>query len=206
MINLCVQNFIPFSVLPLSPSGFKEKGRLKLSRTLRGLPGYKSPSVPPLFFVEKKGFSLLGISQVPKGTQAVNDEDNRITGLPFPPEGNWITIWCISLSCSVETQTPQPSGGMVTKCWPEHVDPRLVGTRGLRFPKHHRVPSPPTNQKKVHELNTHSRTLSCILWPSLLTLSLKTLVWKPSGSLGLLSQSPPPLSPCLAPAINLSLL
>ncbi|KAJ8785237.1 hypothetical protein J1605_007456 [Eschrichtius robustus] len=40
------------------------------------------------------------------------------------------------------------------------VDPILVGTRSLRFLKHQPVTSPPTNQKKVHELITHPTTLS----------------------------------------------
>ena len=46
MITLSVQSFIPFLVPSLSPSALrtiKEKGRLKLSRTLRGLPRYKPP-------------------------------------------------------------------------------------------------------------------------------------------------------------------
>ena len=48
MISLSIQNFIPFLVAPLFPSGLKgskEKGGLKPSRTLWSLPGYKSPSM-----------------------------------------------------------------------------------------------------------------------------------------------------------------
>ena len=53
MINLSIQNFIAFLVQPLFPSGLrrsKEKGRLKLSRTLQGLPGYKSLFMAPVSF------------------------------------------------------------------------------------------------------------------------------------------------------------
>ena len=56
MINLSIQNFILFIVLPLIPSRFrriKEKGGLKLSRTLQGLPRYKSLSVAPVSVTEQ---------------------------------------------------------------------------------------------------------------------------------------------------------
>ena len=63
MINLFIQNLIPFLGLPLFPSGLrfiKEKGEPKPSRTLWGLPWYKSPLLCRFLFVEK-GFDLLGL-------------------------------------------------------------------------------------------------------------------------------------------------
>ena len=60
IINLSIQNFISFLVLPLFPSelgSIREKERLKPSRTLRALLGTKAPPTPYFLFVEK-GFSL----------------------------------------------------------------------------------------------------------------------------------------------------
>ena len=51
MINLSIQNFIPFLLLPPFPSGLrsiKEKRGLESNRTLWGLPGYKDSSVAPI--------------------------------------------------------------------------------------------------------------------------------------------------------------
>ena len=65
MINLSMQNFIPFLVAYLFPTGLriiKEKGGLKPSRTLQKSPRYKKPFHFPVFSFVGKGFSLLGLS------------------------------------------------------------------------------------------------------------------------------------------------
>lgn len=68
---------------------------------------------------------------------------------------------------------------MVTTGYHKPIDPRLEPEIWwLRFPKHHPVTSPPTNQKEVHELG-----------PSSQILPLKILPWKPLGSWDLLSTS-----------------
>ena len=72
MINLFIQNFIPFLVLSSFPTKLrliKGKGGLKPIRAMWGLPGYKSPFIPPVyvFFKKKKkkrGFSFLGLPWV----------------------------------------------------------------------------------------------------------------------------------------------
>ena len=68
MINLFIQNFIPFLVMSLFPSRLrrvKGKGGLKLSRALWGPPGYKSPFISLHFLFVEKDFSLLGLPWVP---------------------------------------------------------------------------------------------------------------------------------------------
>ena len=54
MINLSIQNLSPFLGPPLFTSGLRfieEMGELKLSRTLWGLPGYKSPLLCPVSYL-----------------------------------------------------------------------------------------------------------------------------------------------------------
>ena len=82
----------------------------------------------------------------------------RVTGLLVPPEGIWITIWCISLSHSKETKTPPhpPRWRMVTTCWLQAWRPQTGWNQKVEIPQ----TSPPTNQKKVHELIMHPMTLT----------------------------------------------
>ena len=68
MINLPIQNRIPFLVPSLLPSKLRSikssSGGLKLSRRYEALLGTKVPvfhfSPPPIYFIVEKGFSLLG--------------------------------------------------------------------------------------------------------------------------------------------------
>ena len=57
--------FLASLLFPFRVRSAKEKEDLKPSRTLRGPPGHKAPPCP-LFLVENKSFSLLGLSWVPK--------------------------------------------------------------------------------------------------------------------------------------------
>ena len=92
-----------------------------------------------------------------------NSLNNRVTGLLVPPEGIQITIWCISLSFSAETNTPFTKWKMLTTWWPPAFwlipDWLKPGDWWLRFPKHQPAISPPTNQKNMHELIMHPATL-----------------------------------------------
>ena len=47
---------------------------------------------------------------------------------------------------------------MVTSCWPQALDPTVVGTSRLWFSKPHPVTSPPTNHQKVHMLVMYPKT------------------------------------------------
>lgn len=56
-INLSTQDFNPFLVPPLFPSGLgriREKGGLEPSRTLQGFLGTKAPPCPPFLVYTKK--------------------------------------------------------------------------------------------------------------------------------------------------------
>ena len=68
IINLSIQNFIPFLGPPFSPQNWgisKKRRDWNWAEPCRALPVKKPLCVPCFLFVEK-GFSLLGLTWVPK--------------------------------------------------------------------------------------------------------------------------------------------
>ena len=98
-----------------------------------------------------------------------NSLNNRVTGLLVPPEGIQITIWCIFLSFSAETNTPFTKWKMLTTWWPPAfwlTPDWLKPDWWLRFPKHQLFHHQPIRKTCI--------SWSCTLWPSSLMLPLKT--------------------------------
>lgn len=82
---------------------------------------------------------------------------------------------CMSLSYSAGTGDFHAGGGWWLHADHKHIDLTLAGNRGMmiKIPRTSPRYLTPTSQKKVHELQSSPQMLL-----------LKTLLWKPFGSLG----------------------
>ena len=128
MINLSIQNIIPFLVQHLSPQDWREsKKRSDWNRSgpCGAHPGYKILCVPVSFLWEKS-FSLLDLPWVPKG----RFKQLLIRRVKECRNKGYIEIWHRSLSSSTGTGAP-PRGGWWLQAEYKHRDPRLVGTTRL---------------------------------------------------------------------------
>ena len=80
IINLSIQNFIPFLISPLLPLGLrsiKEKGVLRPSKTPEGPSQVQKPLHVSNFLFVEKGFSLLDLPWVPKSKEGSENAETK---------------------------------------------------------------------------------------------------------------------------------